>query len=87
MIEQEALNQLKLNRPTAYTELRNAIDVAIESLEKQIPKKIVINNISKTSWTKATIKYSCPCCDRVIGFNGLNYCFVCGQKIDWKLDN
>lgn len=57
-----------------------------DAVSKQIPKKIVINNISKTSWTKATTKYSCPCCDRVIGFNGLNHCSVCGQKIDWKLD-
>ena len=51
--------------------------------EKQIPKKIVINNIPKTSWTKATTKYTCPSCDRVIGFNGLNYCSCCGQKLDW----
>lgn len=57
------------------------------AVAKQIPKKIVINNIPKTSWTKATIKYSCPCCGRVIDFNELNYCSVCGQKLDWELDN
>jgi hypothetical protein len=52
--------------------------------EKNEPKKVVINNIPKTSWTKATTKYTCPSCDRVIGFNGLNYCSVCGQKLDWQ---
>ena len=52
--------------------------------EKNEPKKIVINNVPKTSWTKATTKFTCPSCDRVIGFNGLNYCSVCGQKLDWE---
>ena len=53
--------------------------------DKSEPKKVVINNIPKTSWTKATTKYTCPSCDRVIGFNGLNYCSVCGQKLDWSV--
>ena len=61
-----------------------ACEVAINALEKQIAKKIVINNIPKTSWTKATTKYTCPSCDRVIGFNGMNYCPTCGQKLDWS---
>ena len=71
----------------AMEAINEACVVACECMEKQIPKKIVINNIPKTTWTKATIKYSCPCCDRVIGFNELNYCSVCGQKIDWGLDD
>ena len=65
----------------------NGIDCVVEALEKQIAKKVVINNIPKTSWTKATTKYTCPSCDRVVGFNGLNYCSVCGQKLDWGIEN
>lgn len=67
-----------------HDECCQAGELAIKALEKQIAKKIVINNIPKTSWTKATTKYTCPSCDRVIGFNGMNYCPTCGQKLDWS---
>lgn len=39
MTIEEAIEQLKLNKPSAYTELREAIDMAIEVLERQIPKE------------------------------------------------
>ena len=88
MKEQEAKDWLKvlggtLNNGDKRVE---AVEMGIKALEKQIAKKIVINNIPKTSWTKAETKYTCPSCDRVIGFNGLSYCSVCGQRLDWGIE-
>ena len=34
MTENEAINHLQLNRPFAYSELQNAIDIAIKALEE-----------------------------------------------------
>lgn len=33
MTENESIETLKLNRPFAYTELQNAVDIAIQALE------------------------------------------------------
>ena len=79
-LAQIAVNQMELKK---YMEI-GTVEELQALKEKNEPKKIVINNIPKTSWTKATTKFTCPSCDRVIGFNGLNYCSVCGQKLDWE---
>jgi len=34
MTENESIETLKLNRPFAYTELQNAVDMAIQALEE-----------------------------------------------------
>lgn len=34
MTEQKAIDVLQLNRPFAYSELRNAVDIAIQALEE-----------------------------------------------------
>ena len=51
-----------------------AIEMAINALEKQIPKKIakydvcpVCNNNQSTTWY----------------YVGSSYCEICGQKLDW----
>lgn len=82
MTEKEAIEVLNGN-VTDIDMVVIARAVAIKALEKQIPKKIILRNIPKTSWTKATSKYECPCCSRFIGFNGLNHCSVCGQRLKW----
>ena len=61
----------------------NAIDMAIEALEKQIPKKPL--HMHKN--------YYCPICkedgwmlwDDAIPNDMDNYCGICGQAIDWKI--
>lgn len=52
-----------------------AIDMAINALKKQIPKK------PKTD--DRYIMYICPCCNDFIKVNH-NYCTNCGQKLDWS---
>lgn len=49
-------------------------DLAIEALEKQIPKK--------------PVKYECPVCKDSVGYKFgesymMPYCENCGQKLDW----
>ena len=70
-------------RPTPY--LDKAVDIAIEALEKQIPKKVVENR-----W----IYTRCDCGHEFSIHHGdgyysipykqkTNYCPNCGQKLDW----
>ena len=53
------------------------IDAAIESLEKQIPKKpIMRKDVAETY-------YICPECEWGVDKFDDNYCSDCGQKLDW----
>lgn len=52
--------------------------------EKNEPKKIVVEHIPKTSWTKEVSHYLCPSCRSIFSFGGKPYCSNCGQKIDWQ---
>ena len=69
----EAIEVLRCNYPDAcYLMLREAVDIAIFVLEKEIEKAPV--QINESTW------YSCPVCgDTYID----NYCGKCGQKIKW----
>ena len=56
-------------------ETYEAVDMAIQALEKQIPKK------PKTD--DRYVMYICPRCNEFIKINK-NYCMNCGQKLDWS---
>lgn len=86
---QEALARIKEHRDIHFHNELNAIyitealDMAIEALEKQIPKKPLYE---KTYGDCAV--YSCPVCkDETMILNGDNYCTMCGQKLDWGGDD
>jgi uncharacterized protein (UPF0212 family) len=76
MTENEAINVLQLNKPfTASKEANNAIEMAIQALEKQMPKKP-----QEISWGAT----KCSICGQEFGFNShFNHCSNCGQKLDW----
>lgn len=86
MEECEAIKELHNIRPRGGIipqKRAEALDVAIQALEKQIPKKVVKDG--KRS-------YKCPCCgesaktetgDSFIDYR-LDYCDGCGQKLDWS---
>ena len=66
----------------AYTDrFQDACNLAIEALEKQIPKKVV-------NFEKACDTYGdCPRCGESHWFEGddsFNYCPDCGQALDWS---
>ena len=74
MTNEEAINAIKSNYPSEnYTILREALDMAIEALGKQVPKK--------------PIELNCPRC-RFNGIDNswwvFTYCPECGQAIDWS---
>lgn len=102
----EAINILKYYRPIGAinagfpkepSEDVKAYNLAIEALEKQIPKKPIENFYDERDgedWYDEGYTYSCPSCedDREIGryskeseewiFEIDKYCPCCGQKID-----
>lgn len=62
-----------------------SFDLAISALEKQIPKKPILR--IENAWNEAQIPIyeCCSCgCDNISG--ELNYCFECGQAIDWSVE-
>ena len=87
MTAQEAIKAIKDNKPTSgYYILCEALDVACEALEKQIPKKM---KEEKWIYTKCS-------CGRILSIHHGDgyyevphavkmekYCHNCGQKLDW----
>lgn len=89
MKESEAIEKLKNMRLYMQIEDENndckfteddykANEMAIQTLEKQIPQK------PKTD--DRYVMYICPCCNNFIKLCK-NYCENCGQKLDWEDDD
>ena len=68
--EAEAIECLKINKPTSgYMMLQESVDMAIQALEKQIPKK--------------RDSYSCPVCSHYFEDGEcFTYCPECGQRLE-----
>ena len=57
------------------------VQMCIEALEKQIPKKPKqYIDFFKTTY------YFCPVCEYVRITGNQKHCDVCGQKIDWRVE-
>lgn len=85
MTNEEAIETLKRNyHSECFEQLREAVDMAISAIEKQIPEKP--NGEHRT-------RMKCPSCNHRIP-SGLgsssrrrdNWCNYCGQRIDWGAD-
>ena len=62
-------------------ELSRCID---EALEKQIPKKPIKSDRQEIRYT---LTYDCPTCGRQFTGTGFaDYCYHCGQALDWSDD-
>ena len=87
MTEREAITKLKRKayRTTCYGDkvLEHEENlVAIEALEKQIPKKPIK---SENQVVRYVNTYYCPICNLgITGTNIAKWCYHCGQKIDWS---
>ena len=87
MTESEAITELKRKayRTTCYGNkvLEHEENlVAIEALEKQIPKKPIK---SENQVVRYVNTYYCPTCELgITGTNIAKWCYHCGQKIDWS---
>lgn len=82
--ESEAIECLKSNKPTTgYMMLQEAVDFAIQALEKQIPMKVLhsYDDSIDENWC------SCPICCSGLGWEHgkhYKYCMNCGKKLDWS---
>ena len=93
MTREEAIKWLKLLKtsPLIYGEYPEAIDMAIEALQRDIPKNPIVNYVADSDgarrlndgWTDDS--YLCPVCHTYFGtvFNE-GYCRKCGQKLIQK---
>lgn len=62
-----------------------ALGIAIQALEKQIPMKPVK---SENQVVRYVNTYYCPICNLgITGTNIAKWCYHCGQKLDWSDDN
>ena len=64
---------------------RTALDLAIEALDKQIPKKPIIREAEDSfGYVKHIL---CPNCEKAdFGYERPCFCRLCGQAIDWSDD-
>ena len=84
MTENEAIklieNDLKLNSKYLSSKYKNGLRMAINALEKQMPKKLIN--------TCQYVSGCCPNCKKYISdwleYNKFMCCPYCGQKLDWS---
>ena len=82
MTNEEALTYLRqLVAPSARH--LEAMRLAKEALEKQIPKKPIPTMEEQDDGTKA-LSFKCPACNEFL-FIG-DWCWYCGQRLDWSED-
>ena len=91
MTENEAIklieNDLKLHSKDLSSKYKNGLRIAIQALEKQIPKKPTpidyekyMDTVKNALFLKGA--YWCPNCNHVVKCG--TYCSDCGQKLDWS---
>ena len=58
------------------------IEIAIDALEKQIPKKPTPTDEQHIRYS---MNYVCPLCGKHFSGTGIaSYCYHCGQALDWN---
>ena len=94
MTYEKAIEVIKKNKPTSDPrlcgqELCLACDIAMESIEKQIPKRPVYSDYDDNGFDEIIPNEArCPVCGYKFEFGMWNefdnpYCY-CGQAIDWS---
>lgn len=82
-----AIAEVEWNYPMDYTV---AFEMAIEALEKQIPKKPIKTKIATLNKSPEAISWEsihcCPRCKSNLA-QEYKYCPQCGLEIDWGDDN
>lgn len=90
----EAIETIKSNYPTSgYCMLCEALDTAIEALEKQLPKKPICVPKRYTEELGFNDEFLCPVCKSYVGYftegmsepEQMEYCNDCGQHIAKRL--
>lgn len=87
MTPQEAID--RLHKIPVRPKPDNALDMlaiimAVKALEKQIAKKPIKSDRQEIRYT---LTYDCPTCGRQFTGTGFaDYCYHCGQNLDWGDD-
>lgn len=76
MTNKEAIDYLIDPIGKGLAEHDEAVKMAVEALEKQIPKKRIWGRTA----TRPNVTWICPCCRNHVNSE---YCRKCGQRIDW----
>ena len=93
MTENEAIEWIKeLKSSEKIQELYYAeifikvCDMAIQALEKQIPKSPTYEGDGYSNGQLVYDTWICPCCGHhyEVDYDDYEYCPKCGQKIDWS---
>ena len=91
MTENEAIklieNDLKLHSKDLSSKYKNGLRMAINALEKQMPKKLTYEGDGYApDGTFIWDEWICPCCGRryEVEYDDYDYCPDCGQKVDWS---
>ena len=64
------------------TDFIEEIEIAIDALEKQIPKKPIATDEQHIRYS---MNYICPLCGKHFSGTGIaSYCYHCGQALDWN---
>ena len=75
----------KKNGDVVRFTMNKVIDISIDALDKQIPKK---PKAEKYMYGKT---YNCPSCNIFVGYESdlslPKYCKCCGQALDWGVEN
>ena len=80
----EAIETIKSNYPTSgYCMLCEALDIAIEALEKQLSKKPIEIKETYTSKIGEFRVAKCPNCGKEVS-DRFNVCLECRQNLDWR---
>lgn len=88
MNEQQAIKSMKnLDMVISITESEHeSVRLAIEALEKQIPKKPSdISTVKDGNNIIGIIGY-CPCCNEIVSESDQTFVCDCGQKLDWSVE-
>ena len=83
MTREEAIEILEANRPDpCYQMLREAVDFAVDALEKQIPMKTMPPELGISP--RHPIIIPCGNCGMELEDRMWEYCPWCGQAINWR---
>ena len=84
-LEEQVVDRLK---EASYERFGNdGMGIAIQALEKQIPKKPTYEGDGYApDGTFVWDEWLCPCCGKryEVDYDDYDYCPNCGQKIDWS---
>ena len=72
-----------------FGERKEALKLAIEALEKQIPKKPDFEGDGYWDGELVYDTWICPCCEKKyeVDYEEYDYCPNCGQNLDWREQN